>query len=75
MPTKCEAFLFFAPMVHDGYGCCYNPQPNKIIISVSAYKNCPETSAIKFAEALKQSFLDMRARLTEEKESNINEKV
>ncbi|XP_067001484.2 carnitine O-acetyltransferase isoform X2 [Anabrus simplex] len=57
--ANCDGFMCYGPLVPDGYGCCYNPRANEIILGVSAFNSSPETSALKFREALEQSFNDM----------------
>nr|CAH7723878.1 unnamed protein product [Callosobruchus chinensis] len=42
------------------YGCCYNPRPLDMNFGVSAFVECPETSANNFREALEDSLRDMR---------------
>jgi len=54
------SFLCFGPLVSDGYGCCYNPRSNDILLPCSALNSCPETSATAFRDSLEQSLLDMR---------------
>jgi carnitine O-acetyltransferase len=58
MKTAC--FLFFGPLVTNGYGSCYNLHADKMLISISAFKACEETSIEKFCEALEQSLYDMK---------------
>ncbi|XP_049831480.1 carnitine O-acetyltransferase-like [Schistocerca gregaria] len=58
--ARCEAFMCYAPLVPDGYGCCYNPRDKEIFFGTSAFNSSPETSAQKFKEALERSLIDMQ---------------
>lgn len=69
--AKSEAFMCYGPLVCDGYGCCYNPRKNEIIIGVSAFHSCKETSAAEFAKALIQSFDDMHNMLVKNTPSKL----
>lgn len=55
-----EMFCCYGPVVPNGYGACYNPQPEAILFCISSFNNCKETSSAKFAEAVGASLLDMR---------------
>lgn len=57
--TKCDAVMFFGPLVPDGYGCCYNPQERSISFGLSSFKSCAETSALRFRDALEESLTQM----------------
>lgn len=57
--TECDAVMFFGPLVPDGYGCCYNPQPHNISFGLSSFKSCAETSALRFRDALEESLTQM----------------
>lgn len=50
-------------MVPDGYGVCYNPMDEHINIAITAFNSCEETNAAKFARAVEDALLDMRALL------------
>ena len=50
-------------MVPDGYGVCYNPMDEHINIAITAFNSCEETNAAKFAQAVEDALLDMRALL------------
>jgi len=54
-----RSFMCYAPLVPDGYGCCYNPRDDDIIFGVSAFNSCKETSALGFRNSLHQSLVDM----------------
>ncbi|XP_045469830.1 carnitine O-acetyltransferase-like [Harmonia axyridis] len=57
--TKCKGVMAYGPLVHNGYGCCYNPRPEDILFAVSCFVNNEETNATKFRSALEKSLLDM----------------
>ena len=52
-------------MVPDGYGVCYNPQPNKFLLSVSSYFDCPDTDSMLFAKKVQESLSEMKNVLIE----------
>lgn len=54
-----EMFCCYGPVVPDGYGACYNPQPESILFCVSSFHSCPETSSAKFAKAVEESLAEM----------------
>lgn len=60
VPTTMEMFCCYGPVVPNGYGACYNPQPESILFCISSFHNCKETSSTKFAKAVEESLLDMR---------------
>ncbi|XP_015765594.1 PREDICTED: carnitine O-acetyltransferase-like isoform X2 [Acropora digitifera] len=60
VPSNHELFLSFGPAVPDGYGVCYNPQKNKIILGVSTVNSNPETNPGHFAAYLQRSLDEMQ---------------
>lgn len=60
VPTKHVLPMGFGPSAPDCYGVCYNPQENRIFFTITAYHECEETSAEKFAQELRKAFLDIR---------------
>ncbi|KAF4019011.1 hypothetical protein G4228_010499 [Cervus hanglu yarkandensis] len=60
VPTTMEMFCCYGPVVPNGYGACYNPQPENILFCISSFHNCKETSSTKFAKAVEESLLEMR---------------
>lgn len=58
--SKFPMVLNFGPVVPDGYGICYNPQENQILLSITSYNNSPQTDSEKFIASLNQSFRDMQ---------------
>ncbi|NXY84405.1 CLAT acetyltransferase, partial [Alcedo cyanopectus] len=60
VPTTMEMFCCYGPVVPNGYGACYNPQPEHILFCISSFKDCKETSSGTFAKAVEESLLEMR---------------
>ncbi|NP_034021.1 choline O-acetyltransferase [Mus musculus] len=60
VPTTMEMFCCYGPVVPNGYGACYNPQPEAITFCISSFHGCKETSSVEFAEAVGASLVDMR---------------
>ncbi|XP_055517636.1 choline O-acetyltransferase [Leucoraja erinacea] len=60
VPTTMDGFLFYGPVVPDGYGVAYNPRLDQIIFSISSFNNCKETSSAMFAQAVEKSFKEMK---------------
>ncbi|KAM7336367.1 hypothetical protein ACRRTK_004860 [Alexandromys fortis] len=60
VPTTMEMFCCYGPVVPNGYGACYNPQPEAILFCISSFHSCRETSSVEFAEAVGASLADMR---------------
>ncbi|CAG5116702.1 unnamed protein product, partial [Candidula unifasciata] len=61
--SRYKAVLCFGPVVPDGYGLCYNPQNEELIVSISSFNNNPQTDSDKFVASLKTSLQDMQALL------------
>uniref|UniRef100_A0A4W3H9J2 Choline O-acetyltransferase n=1 Tax=Callorhinchus milii TaxID=7868 RepID=A0A4W3H9J2_CALMI len=60
VPTTTGAFLFYGPVVPDGYGASYNPHLDHIIFCISCFNECKETSSSMFAKAVEESLVEMR---------------
>ncbi|NXP49659.1 CLAT acetyltransferase, partial [Heliornis fulica] len=60
VPTTMEMFCCYGPVVPNGYGACYNPQPEHILFCISSFKDCKETCSDMFAKAVEESLLEMR---------------
>nr|BAO00804.1 choline acetyltransferase [Ambigolimax valentianus] len=59
VPTLSGYWMGYGAVVPDGYGCCYNPQPNHIIFSVASFFACEDTSSDMYANSLESSLLQM----------------
>ncbi|XP_069741551.1 choline O-acetyltransferase [Narcine bancroftii] len=60
IPTTMDGFLFYGPVVPDGYGVAYNPHLDQIIFCISSFNYCNETSSTMFAKAVEKSFKEMK---------------
>ncbi|CAN7992134.1 unnamed protein product [Ixodes pacificus] len=58
--ARCDAVMMIAPLARDGYCVFYNVLKDSFNFGVSSFKSCPETSALRFSEALEQSLTEMR---------------
>lgn len=47
------------PMIHHGYGFFYRIRDDRIVVTCTAWKSCPETDAEMLCKNLFQSFQDM----------------
>ncbi|XP_010139410.1 PREDICTED: choline O-acetyltransferase, partial [Buceros rhinoceros silvestris] len=61
VPTTMEMFCCYGPVAPNGYGACYNPQPQYILFCISSFKDCKETSSAALAKAVEESLLELRA--------------
>lgn len=59
VPTTMEMFCCYGPVVPNGYGACYNPQPESILFCISSFRDCKETSSEMFAKAMEESLSAM----------------
>lgn len=60
VPTTVEMFCCYGPVVPNGYGACYNPQPDHIVFCVSSFRESTETSSAVFSDALREALLQIR---------------
>ncbi|XP_062331577.1 choline O-acetyltransferase-like [Osmerus eperlanus] len=60
VPTTEEMFVCYGPVVPNGYGVSYNPQPDHIIFCVSSFKECKETCSTMFVKSLEEGLLEIR---------------
>lgn len=52
--------MLYGPVVPDGYGACYNPHPEYMVICVSSFKSWPGTDSSRFASMLTDSLREMK---------------
>ncbi|XP_059146443.1 carnitine O-acetyltransferase-like isoform X2 [Physella acuta] len=69
--SKYASLLAFGAVVPDGYGLCYNPQDDQLIISVSSYNNNPQTNSDTFAQSLTTSLRDIQKLLASHPQSKL----
>uniref|UniRef100_A0A4W5KI42 Choline O-acetyltransferase n=1 Tax=Hucho hucho TaxID=62062 RepID=A0A4W5KI42_9TELE len=60
VPTTVEMFCCYGPVVPNGYGCCYNPQADHLLFSVTSFHGSTETSSAVFIQALDEGLVEMR---------------
>uniref|UniRef100_A0A915PD58 Choline O-acetyltransferase n=1 Tax=Meloidogyne floridensis TaxID=298350 RepID=A0A915PD58_9BILA len=57
-PEFINCYLYYGPVVDDGYGCAYNIQPNSLIFAISTWKSNKRTNGelfkLKLIESLKE---------------------
>ena len=54
-------FCAFGAVTPDGYGICYNPQKEKIIFSITSFKQCPTTDSAKLGTLLFEALQEMES--------------
>ncbi|CAH1795027.1 unnamed protein product [Owenia fusiformis] len=60
VPTTMDTFMCYGPVVHDGYGVCYNPHPGYMIFAVTSFNPCDKTRSDFFAYTIESSLRQMR---------------
>ncbi len=55
-----DAFMCYGPVVPDGYGVCYNPHPDNILVAITSFNSCGETRSDTFAYTLEGVFREMK---------------
>ncbi|KAI4902418.1 hypothetical protein NFI96_029431 [Prochilodus magdalenae] len=63
VPTNTDSVMCFGPLVPDGYAVCYNPQPDHVHFSVTAFNCCEETNAENLAITLESTLCDIQELL------------
>ncbi len=53
-------FLTFGAVVEDGYGVCYNPQEDQLLLAVSSWHHYPNTDSQLFGSRLAESLREMK---------------
>ncbi|XP_065164873.1 carnitine O-acetyltransferase-like isoform X2 [Atheta coriaria] len=71
VPTKHEGFMGYGPSDPDGYGICYNPRPDDIIMSVASFKCSKIASTEDMVKSLKDAFVDMQDLLCKTNKSKL----
>ncbi|VDN36626.1 unnamed protein product [Gongylonema pulchrum] len=64
VPTVNFVPLAYGPSAPDGFGICYNPQPEQLHFTICTLHSCLETSSARYAEELENALVDMRTILT-----------
>ena len=64
VPANTDAFMCYGPVVPDGYGICYKPQPGRIVFSISPFRSCGTTNSFEFSTFLEKSLRDMKELYT-----------
>lgn len=70
VPTVSDYWMGYGAVTPDGYGCCYNPQPDFITFSVASFFSCVDTSSDMFVNSLESSLLQMAELCTYEPPSS-----
>ena len=52
--------MCYGPVVPDGYGVCYNPHADYMVVCVASFRSWPGTDSKSFADALVDSLRQMR---------------
>uniref|UniRef100_A0A8C6WY98 Choline O-acetyltransferase n=1 Tax=Neogobius melanostomus TaxID=47308 RepID=A0A8C6WY98_9GOBI len=60
VPTTVEMFCCYGPVVPNGYGACYNPQSDHIVLCVSSFHDSPQTCSADFTKAVERALVDMK---------------
>lgn len=63
VPTNTDSVMSFGPLVPDGYAVCYNPQPDHVHFSITAFNCCDETNAEKLAVTIESALHDLHKLL------------
>lgn len=71
VPTKHEGFMGYGPSDPDGYGICYNPRPDDIIMSVASFKCSKIASTEDMVKSLNDAFVDMQDLLCKTNKSKL----
>lgn len=67
-----KTFLTYGPLVPEGYGCCYNPTDDQIVVAITADTSNPsiDCSPTKYKAVLEESLLQMQDMLNQNYISN-----
>ncbi|XP_067672379.1 choline O-acetyltransferase-like isoform X1 [Haliotis asinina] len=70
VPTSMDSFMCYGPVVQDGYGVCYNPHPDYILVTVSSFNSNDDSDSAFFAMSLESSLLQMKELCLKAKQFN-----
>lgn len=70
--SNAKSFMCYGPAVDDGYGICYNPRNDDIILAVSAFNVSPATSAKEMGQHLADAFEHMHRLLSKAGERRLS---
>ncbi|KAL5018091.1 hypothetical protein ScPMuIL_003813 [Solemya velum] len=70
VPTTMDAFMCYGPVVPDGYGICYNPHSDYIVVCISSFKSHTATRSDYFGFTLESSLMQMYELCMKLNESN-----
>lgn len=62
-PEFINCYLYYGPVVDDGYGCAYNIQPNSLIFAISTWKSNKRTNGELFKLELIESLKEIKELL------------
>lgn len=51
--------MCYGPVVEDGYGICYNPRDDDMLLAVSSFPSCKETCSNGMGKSLSDALQDM----------------
>ncbi|KAJ8366304.1 hypothetical protein AAFF_G00362980 [Aldrovandia affinis] len=63
VPSNTDSVMCFGPLVPDGYAVCYNPQPDHVHFSITAFNCCEETDAETLALTLDSALCHLQELL------------
>ncbi|KPP62906.1 carnitine O-acetyltransferase-like [Scleropages formosus] len=61
--SNTDSVMCFGPLVPDGYAVCYNPQPDHVHFSVTAFNCCEETNAETLAVTVENTLRHLQELL------------
>lgn len=70
--SNAKSFMCYGPATDDGYGICYNPRNDDMILAVSAFNSCPTTSAKAMGQYLSDAFDHMHRVLSKSGERRLS---
>lgn len=70
--SNAKSFMCYGPAVEDGYGICYNPRNDDIVLAVSAFNSNTVTSAKAMGQHLNDAFEHMHRLLSKAGERRLS---